>query len=142
MLQKEGYLSPLHLWTALQTSWFYLPWPWSDCGAGLRATSPNTKEFFQGLYRTVCGSMRFPFCFFQGSIGAPVILNPAPQVRHLWLTPRLEGRRLWFPHSQIVNSPECGSTNLHFSISRGLQVSLSAYWACGDPQEASTLVLK
>lgn len=64
MLQKEGYFSPSQLWTALQTSWFYLPWPWSDCGAGLRATSTNTKEFFQCLYRTVYGSMRFPFCFF------------------------------------------------------------------------------
>lgn len=59
------------------------------------------------------------FLLFQGSIRAPVILNPAPQVRHLWLTPRLGGRWLWFPHSRIVNSPECGSTNLHFSISRG-----------------------
>lgn len=120
MLQKDGYPFPLQLWEALQTSWFNLPWPWSDCGVGQRGTSTNTKEFFQCLYRTVYGSMRFLFCFFfPGSIRAPVILNLAPQVRHLWLTPRLGGRWLWFPHSQLVNSRECGSTNLHFSISRG-----------------------
>lgn len=95
------------------------PWPWSDCGLGQRGTSTNTKEFFQCLYRTVYDRMRFLFCFFQGAIRAPVILNPAPQVRHLWLTPRLGGRWFWFPHSQIVNSSGCGSSNLHLSISRG-----------------------
>lgn len=58
----------------------------------------STQDFFR--------QHEFPHWVLQGSICAPVVLNPAPQVRHLWLTPRLGAKWLWFPHSWIVNSPK------------------------------------
>ena len=119
MLQKHP--SPSQLWAALQTNWFCLPGPGVTVGLIQEAPQPTPRGALSvsiGLFmamRVLTGSCRAPSQHL-------LLLIPPYRSDICGSHPGREGNGSGFhiPRLLIVLSNQCGSTDLHASIPRGL----------------------